>query len=324
MADYSTIQQHEPLRVPAGWGESEKRFIAQLEEVLDDLYRRFNRLRIEDFNKSVRLTYEQVEVWAEDGIDKVNSTAVTINSSGLYVKTNGVVEIQAGATFTVSSGNFVVDEDGNLVINNAMITNATVAGELTSGGAAVLTENDIIVSSSEPRNPTDGLIWVRPTNATVVKFDTYIDSSLSMSEFAPDASGHSDIYMSITGTATSGNIPCKYKIKIPYKLTSSVSTARTLSVTIKDWNDDTRSITFGNVTLSKDAGNHTVTITRSNADVWLGNTDGVEVIMTLTASGVSNPYAYHRVPSGSVMTLTCTSDQGTSNWSDTEVKVYNP
>lgn len=323
MADYSTIQQHEPLRVPAGWGEGEKRFVAQLEEVLDDLYRRFNRLRIEDFNKSVRLTYEQIEVWAEDGIDKVNSTAVTINSSGLYVKTNGVVEIQAGATFTVSSGNFIVDEDGNLVINNAVITNASVTGELTSGGASVLTEDDIIVSSTAPSNPTSGLVWIRPTSASVLKFSNNYNTATPFSSFTPLEGGHSYMYLYNPGEGATGDTPCKYKIKIPYKLTKSVTTARTLSVTLKEGNN---SVTFGNVTLSNAAGNHTVTITRSNSNTWLGNTNsGIEILMELTASGVSNPYAYHQVPAGSVIELTCISaDANSSNWSTTEVKVYNP
>lgn len=54
MSSYSTIQQHEPLRVPAGWTGQEKQLIVQLEEILDDLYSRFNRLKMTDLAKSVR------------------------------------------------------------------------------------------------------------------------------------------------------------------------------------------------------------------------------------------------------------------------------
>lgn len=51
---YSTIQQHEPLRVPSGWGAQEKRFISQLEEIFDDLYSRFNRLKMSDLSQGLQ------------------------------------------------------------------------------------------------------------------------------------------------------------------------------------------------------------------------------------------------------------------------------
>ena len=51
---YTTIQQHEPLRVPSDWGAQEKRFVVQIEEILDDLYRRFNRIRLTDLNSELR------------------------------------------------------------------------------------------------------------------------------------------------------------------------------------------------------------------------------------------------------------------------------
>lgn len=51
---YSTIQQHEPLRPPQEWGTAGKRFVAQLEEILDDIYRRFGRLKITDLGEALR------------------------------------------------------------------------------------------------------------------------------------------------------------------------------------------------------------------------------------------------------------------------------
>lgn len=84
--NYATYQQHEPLRAPAGWGTGEKRFIAQLEETFDDIYRRFGRLRLEDMGAKFRKSYEQ-----------------TMEDSSMY-KT----EIEAGAqgitTLTTKTG----------------------------------------------------------------------------------------------------------------------------------------------------------------------------------------------------------------------------
>ena len=54
MAANSSIQQHEPLRVPSNWGTNEKRLIAQLEELFDDIYRRFGRLRLEDLGDALK------------------------------------------------------------------------------------------------------------------------------------------------------------------------------------------------------------------------------------------------------------------------------
>ena len=77
---YSTIQQHEPLRAPAGWSAQEKRFVAQLEEILDDLYSRFNRLGLKDLNGELRGTI----IKTADGV-KENSTAIEQSSKSIQL-----------------------------------------------------------------------------------------------------------------------------------------------------------------------------------------------------------------------------------------------
>lgn len=74
MADYNTIQQHEPLRVPPEWNTGERRLIAQLEEILDDIYRRFGRLRIEDLGKKLKKTITD----AEGNIAELEQTAESL------------------------------------------------------------------------------------------------------------------------------------------------------------------------------------------------------------------------------------------------------
>ena len=49
-----TIQQHQPLRTPAGWGRQEKAFIVQLDEILDDIYKRFGRLKLSDMSEQLQ------------------------------------------------------------------------------------------------------------------------------------------------------------------------------------------------------------------------------------------------------------------------------
>lgn len=51
---YKSIRGHEPLRVPEGWNGQSRALVVQLEHVLDDIYRRFGRLRMEDLSEELR------------------------------------------------------------------------------------------------------------------------------------------------------------------------------------------------------------------------------------------------------------------------------
>lgn len=75
---YVTIQQHEPLRTPGGWNAEEKKLIMQLEEIFDDIYRRFNRISLKDLSPEVRsmikaMSGDFTELWT-----KIEQTASQI------------------------------------------------------------------------------------------------------------------------------------------------------------------------------------------------------------------------------------------------------
>ena len=48
------VQQHQPIRDPNGWNENDRTLVIQLEEVLDDIYRHFGRLTIDDLSEKLR------------------------------------------------------------------------------------------------------------------------------------------------------------------------------------------------------------------------------------------------------------------------------
>jgi hypothetical protein len=54
VAKYVTTQQYEPLRAPSNWNSEEKKLVQQLTDRLDDLYGRFNRLRVEDLSQKAK------------------------------------------------------------------------------------------------------------------------------------------------------------------------------------------------------------------------------------------------------------------------------
>jgi len=75
--NYSTIQQHQPLRVPEGWVKQERALIVQLDEIFDDIYRRFGRLRLEDMG-------DKLKQWFSDADG--NFTQLETDVSGLTVR----------------------------------------------------------------------------------------------------------------------------------------------------------------------------------------------------------------------------------------------
>lgn len=97
---YNSIQQHQPLRVPARWDKQEKALIIQLGEILDDLYRRFGRLGMKDMSKKFRLTI--------DGKYNVVS-GIEITEEGIDVSGAKYVNIHSGGTFDVDSDNFKIN-----------------------------------------------------------------------------------------------------------------------------------------------------------------------------------------------------------------------
>ena len=198
MSDYSTIQQHQPLRVPQDWSQL-RSMISQLEEILDDIYRRFGRLRVQDLGKDLRQFLEDtegnfVEIKADiDGIeltvgnkyDKVSG--ISIIQDGIEISGNKYVKIKSGSLFQVQSGGTVdifatddnsvirfggTEENPNFSLGKGGQVKATkvVTGELeVTGGAAFLKTSgqlaEVIVADSEPQD-VHGVLWLKPTGST--------------------------------------------------------------------------------------------------------------------------------------------------------------
>lgn len=80
--NYTTYQQHEPFRIPSNWGTQERKFISQLEETFDDIYKRFGRLRLEDMGAKFRKSYEQT---VEDG--SMYKTEIEAGAQGITTLT---------------------------------------------------------------------------------------------------------------------------------------------------------------------------------------------------------------------------------------------
>ncbi len=285
---YTTIQQHEPLRVPSGWGQQERAFIAQLEELFDDVYRRFNRIRMRDLSEPLQSTIQE----SADGVTEVktsivqtnaqialkldktspsvgvSNSAILINTDGIHLNSEGSIDVDGG-TVNIKSGSSltmqaVTDEDAT--INGGMIWHA----------------KNLVVSTSAPTNPKPGLIWIKPTTAssyavaalsddaspqaateTVYYNGTWTGDALSNSAFASPV--NIPCYGVAQGAAPSGSYSCQYTVKVYFWKSAAIHSASAhvyLSNTVGGMDVDCGSQTF------TASGWFEKTVT---SNVWLGN-----------------------------------------------------
>lgn len=101
MSDYSTIQQYQPLRVPASFDTQGKQFIVQLNEILDDIYRRFGRLGMSDMSKKFRMTI--------DGKYDIVS-GIDITDEGVDISGGKYIKLASGDYIEI--GDWLIDKDG--------------------------------------------------------------------------------------------------------------------------------------------------------------------------------------------------------------------
>ncbi len=135
-ATKSSVHQHDTLRVPSGWNDQARAFVVQLEGILDDLYKRFGRIRFEDLSEAMRsqITTDEADMYdlqgrmteAEGDIDDLEQTAVTAVSYGnsrLRKTINGTT------TDIVTLATMKTDMSLNNVENKS---SATIRSEITS------------------------------------------------------------------------------------------------------------------------------------------------------------------------------------------------
>lgn len=202
MADkYSTIQQHEPLRVPSSFNKEERTLIVQLEQIFDDIYRRFGRIRLEDLGDKLKMVvqdkYGRVNgiYVTEDGIDiesnagenmhirlesgtsiiLIDPTQINMNTDGLISilgKGNSVIRLVGGGTDDQTI--FQADASGvvqaKTVESEEVNTGTLTVGNLNVTGEATGDFNipNILVS---PTRPAAGgnTIWLEPTQSSTVE-----------------------------------------------------------------------------------------------------------------------------------------------------------
>lgn len=134
---YTTYQQHEPLRAPSGWSTQEKRFVAQLEELFDDIYKRYNRLRMEDMSPAFRKSFKQI---MDDGTELRNDLDIT--AAGLSAEITRATTAEGTLSSSISGTASAME----------LTFKKIGASGYTAAGITTITENGITVRHSSLSN----------------------------------------------------------------------------------------------------------------------------------------------------------------------------
>jgi hypothetical protein len=206
-------------------------------------------------------------VGGDTPVGSVNNTTVIINRDGVAIATGG--------TFTVASGNFSLDEEGNLTANGAQIN-----GKLLNDGKPVLTNADIYVGTTEPLSKTPGMVWIKPGMA---EEEPTVSQTVHSGVYAIDVRRGLKSYP-ISGTLTGSPAPAagamyEYTFEIPVYIYGAVN-GGTVSIRIG-------SKTFTG-TVSGNKYNHkTVVITGTHTE-WFGNQEGINYTIYASTDAINN------------------------------------
>lgn len=303
---YPTIQQHEPLRVPEGWDGDRRRLIAQLEEIFDDIYRRFGRLGLSDLDKSVANTIRQseglrIEVFkAIEDIDEFHGTTVEITDSGVDIKTGG--------TFTVDSEKFDIDENGEM-----SAVNARISGQLAVDENDVWHKGILVVSTATPKNPQEGMIWVKPDTTSIPAAGTWTAAALASrpwkNNYAAKLSGTS------IGSAP-GSATYTYEVSVPvyYNYNSTSNCTCTVYLGSSSGGKD---IAFAAKTYNHDNAGGNIYKASVTSTKWLGNADAIYMLVVFSDGGAMTVNSH--TPFSCTLTAKTTSAAG---WKPCEVQMY--
>lgn len=272
----------------------------------DDLADKVSQSYFKQEADKIIASIEEVDEKAGKTPTKVVNTALTLDTNGIDMQ-GGQINIRAGSALTVDAPNFNLDAAGNAVMKNA-----SVSGNLTNNGIAVLTAKNLVVSSTQPTAPVPGMVWVKPVGSTAA---TFLYNNTTVQSFKAFETAHT---MQNAGTAVSASGSYTYNVKIPYKVTGTVNATRYLTMMVGN------TAIFADVALEKTAGTYVLELS-GNLSAWLGNSNSLSFTLNLHYMGGDDGTLHnvHRVDVGAIDLKLYAKSNAASGWSGTEVQVYN-
>lgn len=228
--DYSTIQQHQPLRVPAGWGKQEKSFVVQMEEILDDIYRRFGRLRLADMGEAFRKQISD---------DEGNIASLELTTAGLavevgnkisktssYQTADSIVTAAVSQAATAAAGAYIAKttqyQDASSIVTEAVSESATAAAN------AYIAKSTTYPTAASIANDAVSRAATAAASSYIAKTTTYQDAASIVSAAVSQAgTAASSAYIAKTTTyQTAASIVTTAEGYTDNKLTSYSTTTQ--------------------------------------------------------------------------------------------------
>lgn len=188
-----TIKQHEPLRVPERWGTQERQFIVQLEGILDDLYGKFNRIKMSDLGSALS---EKISNTSD--LSKQNSKEIATARHDIEGQGKSLTDISKDVAKNTTAIESTGEEVMNLGVNLGQLQADEIQTHSLAQKALDTVEkqkmNFIMVSGSTPViNASDGCY--------------YICGEVETISFIPPASGVCSVTFTSGATAAVVTIP---------------------------------------------------------------------------------------------------------------------
>ena len=295
----------------------------QIQQTSDKIEMKADRTELDLVTKQVTTmgttltqTAEKLELKANKG-----DPATSLETSTVSVTADGV-NIKTGGTFTVESGNFELDDQGNMTAQNAYLS-----GYVYVNGSEALSAKNIYVGSTAPSNPVNGMIWIKP--------DTSTSAQTAFSKTIPWTGRYNLIDNVRTGTLTGSKTTAVgstylYNIRIPIYIGASSKNGTTGAVL----HFDIATSTSGdpvlqlaeNVTIDTHGQGNRVIEFEVYGNTWIGNVN--TLYFSLYTTALSGYYAYNVLNSSdqsAAITVTCTSysSSGATGWAECSVYCYS-
>lgn len=235
-----------------------------------------------------------------DSAGSVQTSTVTINTSGVKIKTGG--------TFTVDSQKFDINENGEM-----SATNARISGQLSVNGHDVWHKGNIIVLTTPPSNPTPGTIWIKPDMSSIPAAGTWSHDAL------PSRPWSNNYVVELNGTsigAAPNNATYTYEVSVPVYYNHNKTGTCTCTVYLGA-TSGAKTISMGTQSFTaNNAGGNTYNASVTST-TWLGNSGKIYLLVVFSNGNLMTVNSYEA--------FTCTlmaKSTSATGWKACEVQMY--
>ena len=139
---YNTIQQHDPIRVPSNWAGQERTFVAQLEQIFDDIYKRFGRLTLTDLSEATAESLKDGSL-LEDGAVKASQLEEGVGAKLELASSEELGGVTATLNNYIAKSSQYLDFGASLQIRGSAKSNFKL---LIDADKLSFYENDVLIS----------------------------------------------------------------------------------------------------------------------------------------------------------------------------------